>query len=374
MFRVIKKSKKSRARAGVLKTPHGEIKTPVFMPIATRAAVKSLNPEELKEIGAEIVLSNTYHLMLRPGAQIIKKAGGLHRFMNWSGPILTDSGGYQLFSLARREAISQNVKITSQAAIFQDPVDGNKYVLTPEKSIAIQKDLDSDVMMVLDWCVAYPANKKEIEKSVKLTTDWAKRGKVQSSKLKVKNLLFGIVQGGVFKDLRQKSWKDLRNIGFDGYAIGGLAVGEPVKKMYEILDYLLPQMDENKPRYLMGVGYPEQIVEAVRRGVDMFDCVIPTRHARHGEMFKFKIQNSKFKTSGFYELIQIGKAKFKNDFQPMDKNCFCYTCQNFSRAYLHHLYKTNELLYHRLATIHNLKFYLDLMAEIRKAIISGKFT
>jgi len=370
-FQISKKSKKSKARLGRLKTSHGFVDSPFFMPIATRAAVKSLAPEELKELGAEIILSNTYHLMLRPGAEIIKKAGGLHNFMKWPGPILTDSGGYQVFSLSSKsngEGPSA-VKILAQGVKFKDPVDGRGYFLTPEKSIEIQKDLNSDIMMVLDWCIGYPAGKKQIEKAIDVTTEWAKKSKVQSSKLKVKSLLFGIIQGGVYKDLRLKSLKDLLKIGFDGYAIGGLAVGEPLKKMYETLDFIVAKMPEGKPRYLMGVGYPEQVVEATKRGMDMFDCVIPTRHARHGDLFARINANLGGK---FYKTISIGQGKYVKDFSAIDKNCDCYTCRNFSRAYLHHLYKTKEMLYYRLATIHNLKFYLGLMQDIRRLIKSNQ--
>ena len=359
---------------GKLKTRHGVINTPFFMPIATRAAVKSLTPDELKALGAEIILSNTYHLMLRPGEELIKKFGGLHQFMKWPGPILTDSGGYQVFSLGvKTEAGSSisGVKIFNNGVKFHDPVNGQQYFLTPEKSIEIQKRLNSDIMMALDWCAGYPAEKKQIEKSVALTTEWAKRSKAQASRGRNKNLLFGIVQGGVYKDLRGKSLQDLQEIGFDGYAVGGLAVGEPVKKMYAMLDYLGPKLPESKPRYLMGVGYPEQIVGSVKRGIDMFDCVIPTRHARHGEMFAWKTNN--FEKKDFYEVITINKSQYFNDSSSIDKNCDCYACRNFSRAYLHHLYKTKEMLYYRLATIHNIKFYLELMRRIRQAIKSGKF-
>jgi len=367
-FQISKKSKKSRARQGLLKTSHGAVQTPFFMPIATRAAVKSLAPDELKDIGAEIILSNTYHLMLRPGSEIIKKAGGLHNFMKWPGPILTDSGGYQVFSLGAKAGIESQakaVKMFNNGVKFRDPTNGREHFLTPEKSIEIQKDLNSDIMMVLDWCVGYPTSKKALEKAVALTTEWAKKSKAKSLKLKVKSLLFGIIQGGVYKDLRLKSLRGLLKIRFDGYAIGGLAVGEPLKKMYETIDFIVAKMPEEKPRYLMGVGYPEQIVEAVKKGMDMFDCVIPTRHARHGDLFTWINTDLGGK---FYKIISIAKSRYKNDLKPLDKNCDCYACQNFSRSYLHHLYKTKEMLYFRLATIHNLKFYLDLMKEMRRLI------
>ncbi len=378
MFHIIKQSKKSYARVGKLTTKHGVINTPFFMPIATRGAIKSLTAEEVKELGAEIILSNTYHLFLRPGDEIMKKAGGLHKFMKWSGPILTDSGGYQVFSLSKFR------KISDQGVEFRSEIDGKKIFLTPEKAINIQKNLGSDIMMCLDECAGYGANKKKVKEAVERTTEWAERCKIQNTKYKTKrNLLFGIIQGGVFKDLREKNLQDLVNIGFDGYAVGGLAVGEPTKEMYKILDFLKDKLPQDKPHYLMGVGYPEQIVEAVKRGVDMFDCVIPTRHARHGDLFVFKRNADKrrLKTrikadinfkGKFYETIAISKGKYANDFQSLDKNCDCYACQNFTRAYLHHLYKTKEMLYHRLTTIHNIKFYLDLMKKIRKEIKSGR--
>ncbi|MFN3301633.1 MAG: tRNA guanosine(34) transglycosylase Tgt [Patescibacteria group bacterium] len=374
MFVITKKSKKSKARVGRLKTIHGVIKTPFFMPIATRGAIKNLTSEELKNLGTEIILSNTYHLFLKPGEKIIKKIGGLHRFMNWSGPILTDSGGFQVFSLAKMRKVKDN------GIEFQSEIDGKKFFLTPEKAIQIQLDLGSDILMSLDECIGYPCSKKEAEKAVKRTTLWAKRGKkefdrqIKNLKFKIKNspLLFGIIQGSIFKDLRLRSAKEILDIGFDGYAIGGLAVGEPIKKMYKVLDYLVPLLPENKPRYLMGVGKPEQIVEAVKRGIDMFDCVIPTREARHGKLYKFSIFNFQFSNKKFYEEINIRNAKYQKDFKPIDKNCHCYTCQNYSRAYLRHLFITQEPLGLRLATIHNLKFYFDLMKKIRKMIREGE--
>lgn len=364
MFKILKHSNKSYARLGKLKTKHGVINTPFFMPIATRGAIKSLTADEVKGLGAEIILSNTYHLFLRPGDEIMKKAGGLHKFMKWSEPILTDSGGYQVFSLSKFR------KISDQGVEFRSEIDGKKIFLTPEKAIGIQKNLGSDIMMCLDECAGYGADKKKVKEAMERTTEWAGRCKTQSIKYKAKgNLLFGIIQGGVFKDLREKSLEDLTNIGFDGYAVGGLAVGEPTKEMYKILDFLKDKLPQDRPHYLMGVGYPEQIVEAVKRGVDMFDCVIPTRHARHGDLFVWKNDSLKGK---FYDTIAISKSKYANDFQSLDKNCDCYACKNFTRAYLHHLYKTKEMLYHRLTTIHNIKFYLDLMKKIRKKIKLGK--
>lgn len=365
MFKIIHKSKKSKARIGVIFTPHGKIKTPNFLPIATRGAVKNLTPQELKKIGVEIILANTYHLFQRPGDKLIGKFGGLHRFINWPRPILTDSGGYQVFSLAKFR------KITYQGVLFRSEIDGRSFLLSPEKAMEIQKNLNSDIAMVLDYCLGYPAERKKVEEAVELTTQWAKRSKEKWQKLKAPGLIFGIIQGGIFKDLRKKSLTDLLRIGFDGYAIGGLAVGEPEKEMKRVLEFLLLDLPEEKPRYLMGVGYPHQIAYAIKLGVDLFDCVIPTRHARHGELFRWK--NSNLESSNFYEIIQIEKAKFSNKFQPIDKNCSCPTCQNFSLAYLHHLYRTKEMLYYRLASLHNLKFYLDFIKLIRTQIKKKKF-
>jgi len=414
MIKIIKKDKKTKRRVGELDTRRGVIKTPFFMPIATKGAVKSLTPEDLKTLGAQIILGNTYHLWLRPGTEIIKKADGLHRFMNWPGPILTDSGGYQVFSLGgkigarqvaslrattpslsslvrgRRPALddlphseSAFVKISDAGVEFRDPVNGDKYFLTPEKSIEIQLALGSDIIMVLDECPAFPCTREQAEVAVRRTTDWAKRCKkyfelkTKNHKLKTdKPLLFGIVQGGIYKDLRERSAKELLNIGFsaqggpasgwDGYAIGGVAVGEPRKYLKTVLEATLPLLPEDKPRYLMGLGKPEEIVSAVNAGIDMFDCVIPTREARHGRLYKFSSTNFQFSKKKFYETLQINNSKFAKDFSPIDKKCACYTCQNYSRAYLHHLFKVGEPLSLRLATIHNLRFYLGLMEELRK--------
>lgn len=373
MLRLIKKSKISKARVGKLNTLHGVIQTPFFMPIATRAAVKNLTPQDLKELGAEIILSNTYHLLLRPGMDIIKKIGGLHKFMAWDGPILTDSGGYQVFSLANLR------KIKEEGVEFKSEVDGAKILLTPEKVIEIQRILGSDIMMVLDECPPWPCHKKYAMKSLELTTRWAKRSKdflqkiMKSKKQKNKktNLIFGIVQGSTYKDLRLESVKKLIEIGFDGYAVGGLAVGEPREKMYQTLDYLVPSLPENKPHYLMGVGKPEEIVEAVKRGIDMFDCVIPTRNARHGLLYVFGNKKINFNRKSFYQTIRITNEQYKNDKLPLDSHCNCYTCQNYSRAYLRHLFMTKERLGLRLASLHNLAFYLDLMKKIREQIAKG---
>jgi queuine tRNA-ribosyltransferase len=407
MFKLIKKTatdgnKKSSRRIGEIATKNGVVKTPVFMPIATKGAVKSLTPEELKGLGAQLILGNTYHLWLRPGIEIIKKAKDLHNFMNWSGPILTDSGGYQVFSLGEKINLKKKlsgevghknaVKITDQGVEFRDPLDGKKYFLTPEKSIDIQLALGSDIIMVLDECPPYPATRIQVEKAVRRTTDWAARCKKHFDK-KTKNiqkgkkpLLFAIVQGGIFKDLRQQSAKELLKINFDGYAIGGVAVGEPRKYLKKVLEAALPLLPTQKPRYLMGLGKPEEIVAAVNLGIDMFDCVIPTREARHGRLYvslrgraKPRPKQSRGEavgspqslrsfatTKNFYETLQITNSRFFKDFSLIDKECQCYTCQNYSRAYLNHLFKTAEPLALRLASIHNLKFYLGLMEKLRE--------
>ena len=374
-FKVIKTDKKSKARRGILQTAHGKIQTPFFMPIATSGAVKTVTAEEVKKCGAQIILSNTYHLMLRPGMPVIKKAGGLHKFMNWSGPILTDSGGYQVFSLSKIR------KIKNSGVEFQSHLDGSKHLLTPEKAIKIQETLGSDIMMVLDECPKYPVSKSYARKSMELTTTWAIRSKRAHSN---KNLLFGITQGSTYKDLRIQHVRELVKIGFDGYAVGGLAVGEPVQKMYQVLDWVVPELPENKPRYLMGVGKPEQIIEAVKRGVDMFDCVIPTRNARHGTLYvwgnklggarafarawlKQGLQSTPL-GGKFYQELRIKQSKYRLDIKPVDPQCNCELCQNYSRSYLRHLFMTNEPLALRLATLHNVNFYLRLMELIRKGI------
>jgi queuine tRNA-ribosyltransferase len=372
-FKILKKSKISKARVGKIKTPHGEITTPCFMPVATRGAVKNLTNQDLEKIGAEIILSNTYHLLLRPGLEIIKKAGGLHKFIGWPGPILTDSGGYQVFSL------SKSRKITDRGVEFRSEIDGKKIFLSPEKSLKFQIEIGSDICMILDECPFYSLDKKVIKKAVERTTFWAQRSKSfleKKYKTKKKPLVFGIIQGGVFKDLREKSLKDLLGLDFDGLAIGGLMVGEPISKTFEILKFLSPLLPQQKPRYLMGAGLPEQIIKAVQLGIDMFDCVIPTRHARHGEIFVFKkgvYQNSeKILEKNFYQIIKISKSKYKSNFSSVDKFCSCYTCKNFSLAFLHHLQKSGEPLYQRLATLHNLKFYFDLIKILRDGIKKNK--
>ncbi len=355
MFKLEKTS--GHARSGTLKTSHGDIQTPFFMPIATAGAIKGLTTDEIKDLGGQILLSNTYHLHLRPGEDTVEKAGGLHKFMNWNGPILTDSGGYQIFSLAKIR------KLKDDGVEFQSHLDGKKIFLTPEKAIEIQMKLGSDIIMVLDECPAADKDKKYVEKSLKLTTQWAARCKKfhESRDTEHESRLFGIVQGGMHPDLRKQSAKELVDIGFDGYAIGGLSVGEPNEVMYEMLDTTVPHLPKDKPRYLMGVGTPEDILEAVSRGIDMFDCVLPTRNARHGYLFT---------STG---IVRIKNEQYKEDFSPLDPNCDCYTCQNFTKAYLRHLFMANEILSIRLNTLHNIAFYLNLMSDIRKAIEEDRF-
>jgi queuine tRNA-ribosyltransferase len=347
-FEVISKSTTTRARAGRLQTAHGEVKTPVFMPVGTLATVKSLTPEELLDCGAQIILGNTYHLYLRPGCEVIRNFNGLHGFMHWGGPILTDSGGFQIFSLAKLR------KITEEGALFQSHIDGSQHMLTPEKSVEVQLCLGSDIIMCLDECIKYPTGRDAAKKALQLTTQWAKRCKAALGK--EKNALFGIVQGGMFKDLRETSAHALMDIGFSGYAVGGLSVGEPKDIMLEIAGFTLPILDDTKPKYIMGVGTPEDLVELVALGGDMFDCVLPTRNARNGQMFT---------KSG---AINICNSRFKYDPEPIESGCACYTCQNYSRAYLRHLYMAKELLAYRLNTIHNIHYYTRLMQNMRPAI------
>lgn len=382
---------KSLARVGLLHTSHGTASTPFFMPIATKAAVKNLTVDEVKDLGAEIVLSNTYHLFVQPGLAVIKKFGGLHRFMKSPLPILTDSGGFQIFSLAKLR------KLDDQGVTFRSDHNGSEHRLTPEGAVDIQVALGSDIMMVLDHFPGYPASRKTTAAAVERTSRWARRCLEHKQKLDAKRptvkkqLLFAIVQGSVYKDLRLKSVRDLAALDFPGFAIGGLAVGEPMPKMYKVLDYVVPELPANKPRYLMGVGYPENIVEAVKRGIDMFDCVIPTREGRHGRLFIWSsssrptsrrrgVEGSRGRIRGpldlargdrFYQTINIRNGKFKSDTKPVDPACDCPLCYNYSRAYLHHLFKTQEPLGQRLATMHNLKFYMFLMERVRSAILKG---
>jgi queuine tRNA-ribosyltransferase len=363
-FKLLKQSKKSKARLGKIITTHGVIPTPFFMSIATRGAVKTLSLNDLKALEAEVILANTYHLYLQPGNKLIKKAGGLHRFMNWSGPILTDSGGYQVFSLANLR------KVKEEGVVFQTQEDGGKkHLLTPEKVIEIQLDLGVDLLMVLDECPPYPCPREYALKSLELTTRWAERCqrefRVQSSKFKIKPGLLGIVQGSVYKDLRIRSARQLVKLNFDGYAIGGVAVGEPRQKMKDILKWVEPELPVNKPRYLMGLGKPEEIVQAVRGGMDMFDCVIPTREGRHGRLFIWQKSGLSGK---FYRTINITNASFKNNFSPINRDSQLPLLRQYSKAYLYHLFRTNEILGLKLATLNNLEFYLHLMRKIRTEI------
>ena len=341
------------ARRGTLTLVHGTVETPAFMPVGTYGTVKAMSPAELREIGAHIVLGNTFHLWLRPGLEVIEAHGGLHRFMGWDGPILTDSGGFQVFSLGELR------KITEEGVKFQSPVNGDRCFLTPEESMRIQKALNSDIVMIFDECTPHPADLQRAGDSMRLSLRWAERSRRAHEGNP--NALFGIVQGGMHESLRDESLAGLVNIGFDGYAIGGLSVGEPKEDMLRILDHVAPQMPADKPRYLMGVGTPEDIMDAVSRGVDMFDCVMPTRNARNGWLF------TRFGT------VKIRNAQYRLDTAPLDEQCSCYTCRNFTRAYLHHLHRIGEILGARLNTIHNLHYYQELMRGIRRAIEEGRF-
>jgi len=340
-----------KARRGRLVFERGIVETPAFMPVGTYGTVKGMTPEELDATGAQICLGNTFHLMLRPGTEIIKKHGDLHDFMHWHKPILTDSGGFQVFSLGELR------KIKEEGVHFRSPLNGEKILLTPEKSIQVQRDLGSDIVMIFDECTPYPATETQAKKSMELSLRWAKRSKDEHGDSK--SALFGIIQGGMYPHLRDVSLDALEQIGFDGYAIGGLSVGEPKEDMIKILNHTTEKMPVHKPRYLMGVGKPEDIVEAVRRGIDMFDCVMPTRNARNGHLFV---------STG---VIKIRNAKHKDDISPLDAECDCYTCKNYSRSYLHHLDRCNEILGARLNTIHNLHHYQKLMQGLRAAIAAG---
>ena len=343
------------ARRGRLTLHHGVVETPVFMPVGTYGTVKGMSPAELVEIGAEIVLGNTFHLWLRPGLDIIAKHDGLHKFMAWDGPILTDSGGFQVWSLGELR------KISEEGAAFQSPINGDKCFLSPEESMRIQRVLNSDVVMIFDECTAHPSSHLEAAASMRLSLRWAQRCKNEFNHLQNPNALFGIVQGGMYEDLRDESLAELIEIGFDGYAIGGLSVGESKEDMMRVLAHTAPRLPADQPRYLMGVGTPEDLVVAVGEGVDMFDCVMPTRNARNGWLF-----------TRFGD-VKIRNARFKSDTGPLDAACACYTCRNFTRAYLHHLQRTNEMLGARLNTLHNLFYYQRLMSEMRVAIEARTF-
>ncbi|MBP6801207.1 MAG: tRNA guanosine(34) transglycosylase Tgt [Zoogloea sp.] len=344
------------ARRGRLTLNHGTVDTPAFMPVGTYGTVKGISPQDLRDIGAQICLGNTFHLWLRPGLEVIEAFGGLHQFMAWDGPILTDSGGFQVFSLGALR------KITEEGVRFSSPVNGDKLFLTPEESMRIQKVLNSDVVMIFDECTPYPASVPEAADSMRLSLRWARRSRDEFDRLENNNALFGIVQGGMYENLRDESLAGLTDIGFHGYAIGGLSVGEPKEDMQRILHHTAPRLPVDKPRYLMGVGTPEDLVFSVQAGIDMFDCVMPTRNARNGWLFTR------------HGDVKIRNAVHKKDTRPIDESCDCHTCRNFSRGYLHHLNRLNEILGARLATIHNLHYYQQLMRELRDAIASGTLT
>ena len=345
-----------KARLGKLTFDRGEVNTPAFMPVGTYGAVKAMTVEEVKELGAEIILGNTFHLSITPSTEVIEVHGGLHDFMNWQGPILTDSGGFQVFSLGKMR------KITEEGVVFRSPKDGSSIFMGPEESMQIQHKLGSDIVMIFDDCTAYPAEKNIVDQSMQLSLRWAKRSLIEHKRLKNKNALFGIVQGGMHRELRVQSAESLIEMGFNGYAIGGLSVGEPKEEMMEVLSYLPAHMPTDKPRYLMGVGTPLDLVEGVASGVDMFDCVMPSRNARNGYLFTSE------------GVVKIRNAKYKKDTSPLDPNCGCSTCRNYSRSYLHHLQKTNEILGSRLNTLHNLFYYQELMQSIRSAIKTNTFS
>lgn len=356
-FKIVKKDEKSSARAGRLDTPHGEINTPVFMPVGTQASIKTLCSKEMEDLGAELILGNTYHLYLRPGHKLIERAGGLHSFMSWKKPMLTDSGGYQVFSL------NPLAKVTEEGVNFKSYIDGSSHQFTPEKVIEIEHSLGADIIMPLDECVPYPSSYPFTRRATEFTMDWAKRSKFEHEKneKKEKQTLFGIVQGGIYPNLRELCASFMVDLDFSGLALGGLSVGEPKDMRLEIIEQTLKYLPEDKPRYLMGVGTPEDIVEGVSVGVDMFDCVLPTRNARNGTVFTRKGK------------MIIKAARYAEDFSPIDENCSCLACKNYSRAYIRHLFQSGEIAGLRLATIHSLHFYLSLMREIRESILQGIF-
>lgn len=352
-YELIKKCKQTGARLGIVHTPHGSFETPVFMPVGTQATVKGMSPDELKEIDAKIILSNTYHLYMRPGNDLIREAGGLHKFMNWDRPILTDSGGFQVFSLSDLRNIKE------EGVTFRSHIDGSKHVFTPELAVKIQNDLGSDIMMSFDECIPFPSDFEYTRKSVERTTRWAARCK-EAHKNTEKQALFGIVQGGIYPELREQSARELVKLDFPGYSIGGLSVGEPAEDMYRMLECTVPLLPEDRPRYLMGVGSPDYLIEGAIRGIDMFDCVLPTRIGRNGTVMTHRGR------------IIARDAKYARDFGPLDPECDCYVCRNYTRAYIRHLLKAQEVLGIRLTTWHNLYFLLDLMKNVRQAIIDDR--
>ena len=361
-YEIIKRSSKSKARVGKLYTPHGIINTPAFMPVGTQGTVKTMSPRNLDEVGVEIILGNTYHLYLRPGTELIKEAGGLHKFISWDKPILTDSGGFQVYSLAHMR------KVTDDGVEFTSHIDGTKHYFTPEKVLEIQTAFGSDIMMPLDECVPYPCTEKVAKEAVMRTTKWARESnlKLQTSKLKTNPkskipTLFGIVQGGTYPDLRKRSAQEISEIDFPGYAIGGLSVGEPQAEMFEMLDVVTDVLPGDKPRHLMGVGFPSDILGAIKLGADMFDCVIPTRLARHGSFLTYEGK------------VSIRQARFEKDFSPIDPECDCYACKNFTKAYLRHLFWAREILALQMLTLHNLRFYMRMMEKARQDILDEVF-
>jgi len=353
-FNVTARDLGSAARNGSITTPHGEIPTPIFMPVGTQATVKAMTPDELTEVGARIILGNTYHLYLRPGHELIKKLGGLHNFMQWNHPILTDSGGFQVFSLGELR------KITEEGVKFQSHIDGSRHFISPEKSIEIQEALGSDIMMCFDECPPSPGDFGYVERSLEMTTRWAWRCK--EARTSRDQALFGIIQGGIFPELRKRSMEQLLEIGFDGYALGGVSVGEEKSRMLEVMSFSAPLFPADKPRYVMGIGTPEDLIEGIYNGYDMFDCVMPTRNARNGMLF----------TS--FGRVNIKRGEYIDDQSPLDPECSCYVCRTFSRAYLRHLFRCGEILSARLNTHHNLHYYLNLMSDAREAIAAGKFS
>jgi queuine tRNA-ribosyltransferase len=354
-FKIRNKSSETRARTGTITTSRGLIETPIFMPVGTVGSVKALTVEDLEHCSAKIILGNTYHLYLRPGCDVIEHVDGLHKFINWDKPMLTDSGGFQFFSLAKL------AKFSDEGVSFQSHIDGSRHFFSPEKAVEIQMILGSDIMMSLDWCIGHPASEKETIQALEKTTLWAEKGYTYWKENGSKNSLFAIVQGGMYPKLRSVSAAQLSAFDFPGFAIGGLSVGEPKDLMYEMADYTLPLLKEDKPKYIMGVGTPEDLVELSGMGADMFDCVMPSRNARNGQLFTSRGN------------VNIPNAKYRFDTNPIDDNCSCYTCKNYSRAYLRHLYKSKEILAYRLNTIHNIYYYLDLMKKIRQAIENDSF-
>lgn len=350
---VDKQDTRTKARLGRLSTHHGEVETPIFMPVGTQATVKTMTPEEIREVGGRLILSNTYHLYLRPGHDLIAEAGGLHKFMNWHGPILTDSGGFQVFSLGDLR------KITEEGVEFRSHIDGSKHMFTPEKVMEIEMALGADIAMVFDECAPYPCDYSYAKNSMELTLRWAKR--CQQAHHREDQALFGIIQGSMFRDLREECTNRLVEMDFPGYGIGGLSVGEPKPLMYEMLDHTIPLIPQEKPRYLMGVGSPDCLVEGVMRGVDMFDCVLPTRTARTGTVFTQ------------YGRLNVRNAQYARDFRPIDEDCQCYVCKNYTRAYIRHLIKVGEVLGIRLTTLHNLYFIQQLMEKMKEAIRNDRF-